>query len=308
MLPYALDKKPEYFFLPLQLVRRWVRTVRPPRDTDCLIVELPWGIPIAVSMNEGIGKAIWKGGVYELAMVETIWRLLDEGETFFDVGANIGYVSGLMACAVGPAGKGHAFEPLPQMKDRFERNLARWRDRGVQTPILFHPIALSNGQGEATLFLLEDFHANEGLASLLPPQGGSEGAVRVPTERLIDRLPPSEIGPVGLMKIDVEGAEELVFEGAGEWLSERRIRDVVFEMSEENPQPSMFFLEQQGYHLFRLAKSFWGPRLLDPQSMEPRLTWEPTNYLATTDPQRAVARLRKRGWSCLRARFRKHAG
>ncbi len=54
---------------------------------------------------EGVGRSLWRLGVYDLVTCELCWRLLDPGETAVDVGANIGVVTGLLARRAGPAGE-----------------------------------------------------------------------------------------------------------------------------------------------------------------------------------------------------------
>jgi hypothetical protein len=101
------------------------------------------------------------------------------------------------------------------------------------------------------------------------------------------------------MKVDVEGHEARVLAGAGELLSPRGVRDIVFEEHRPYPADSMMLLERRGYTLFRLARDVLRPRLRPPDApAEPR-SWEAPNYLATLDSRRARERLGRMGWMCL---------
>jgi hypothetical protein len=76
----------------------------------------------------------------------------------------------------------------------------------------------------------------------------------------------------------------------------------VFEDFDPFPSDSVRLLRRHGYHVRRLGKSVFGPISWDPsrpQTTDRSLPWEPVNYLATVEPDRAVNRLRARGWHCL---------
>lgn len=52
--------------------------------------------------------------------------------------------------------------------------------------------------------------------------------------------------------------------------------------------------------MFRLEQGFAGPILQPEIEREFAIYRDAPNYLATSDPQRAISRLRPRGWRCLR--------
>jgi hypothetical protein len=105
-----------------------------------------------------------------------------------------------------------------------------------------------------------------------------------------------------VLKIDVEGAELAVLEGAGGLLGPGGIRDVAFEDHKRPPTPAMRLLEERGYSLFQIERSFFGPVLSTLARPRARHPWEPPSYLATLDPARARERTRARGWQALRRR------
>jgi hypothetical protein len=110
-------------------------------------------------------------------------------------------------------------------------------------------------------------------------------------------------GNLAVVKIDVEGAEPMVLQGASALLGQRKIRDIVFEDERPFPSESVTLLKRHGYTIRRLVKLISGPLLCDPsmpQSASRALPWEPVNFLATLDIGRAEARFKPRGWHCLR--------
>src|SRR5438132_410369 len=121
-------KRPEYFFRPAQVLRRLCRIWRSPQTEE--IVELPWGAPVKVRIAENVGSSIIYYGIFDKIVPEAIWRLLDEGETAVDIGANIGQNSSAMAFKSGPRGRVVSFEPHPITFAELQQNVSAWQGRG----------------------------------------------------------------------------------------------------------------------------------------------------------------------------------
>ena len=82
------------------------------------------------------------------------------------------------------------------------------------------------------------------------------------------------------------------------------IRDIVFEEHEPLPTAVSGTLEAQGFTLFGLTERLAGIALTEPMTTDaPR--WHAPTYLATTDPARAQALFRGRGWHSLRRSARR---
>jgi FkbM family methyltransferase len=287
---WRLDK-PEYFYRPAQVLKRlaWSQN-RAPTD-----VELPWGLPITVHPGDSIGWILCTQGVYDLALTEVIWRLLDAGDMAVDAGANIGYVTGLMAVRAGPRGSVAALEPHPDIFAELQHNVIRWRTRNHLAAIALHNLAASESRNKATLYLPRDFSHNRGVSTL----GADQNSVAGPT---VETVPLDELipGPVTLLKIDVEGHELTLLKGCQRLLSRRGIRDIVFEEHQPYPSAVHQLLEDAGYRVVRIDRAFRGPLLLD--SAQPcRHPFLPSNYLATLDLERCVSRMEQRGWFCLKS-------
>src|SRR5215472_1164696 len=84
--------KPCYVFAPRALVRRIGMSVFP-RTGSSVRVRLPWHAVIEVNPDEGIGRELMHQGVFDIAVSETAWRLLEPGDLAVDVGANVGYIT-----------------------------------------------------------------------------------------------------------------------------------------------------------------------------------------------------------------------
>ena len=68
-------------------------------------------------------------GMAERPLQSALQRELRPGATFFDIGANVGFVTLIAARLVGPSGRVVAFEPVPENVAAIRENLAHERDR-----------------------------------------------------------------------------------------------------------------------------------------------------------------------------------
>jgi FkbM family methyltransferase len=295
--------KPEYLLRPQQVLSRIHFAFR--SEDKPLSIELPWGVPIRVQPDDVIGRSICTYGVYDLVTTESIFRLLDAGETAVDIGANIGYMTGVMARRAGPQGKVICFEPCTGVFRELSANLGQWRGHRTLAPVVAQQIALSRAEGDADLHIPTSFEHNHGIASLevVLHNGPAQNIERVRVARLDQILEPDLV--VGVMKIDVEGHEFGVLEGAQSLLAEHRIRDIIFEEHGTYPTPVHRLLESYGYTLRRLSRRFSKPLLLpsnDPRRWNEYPVGVLSNYLATLDHERAEARFSKSGWRALSSR------
>jgi FkbM family methyltransferase len=286
--------KPEYLFRPHQIARRaWHALAQPPALAN---VRLPWGLTITCRPNDELGYSLWTTGVYDLAVTEALWRLTEPGETAVDVGANIGYMTSVLASRVGTKGTVYAFEPHPEIHQELLENLGRWRSTMRSGEIRASPLALSSACGTAMLWCDDYFTVNRGTASLIMRSPASSGTtVDVGT---LDTCLRDE-RRIGVLKLDVEGAELSVLLGAGDLLRRHAIRDIVFEGHEQYRRPVFTLLAEAGYAIFRLSKGHTRPLLSEPGATERVPRWGAPSYLATLDAERSRRLFSARGWKCL---------
>jgi FkbM family methyltransferase len=145
--------------------------------------------------------------IYEEPKVQALRSVLRPADVFVDVGGNKGDFSLIAARLMGDRGRVLCVEPEPGNVHWIERSVARNRYESVEVL----PIALADRSGSATLHLGE----KSGWHSLLTTDGVAvTGEVEVPTARLDDVLAERGIERVDVIKIDVEGAENQVLDGA----------------------------------------------------------------------------------------------
>lgn len=146
-------------------------------------------------------------------------RLRLDACVVYDVGAHTGAYTLFFSRRVGPAGKVVAFEPQPRSFAILERNVAYNRVANVCAL----PYALGDRAATRRLFALPGMPTTASLA----PEAGTPlrycaGAARV--ERLDSLIESLALPPPDFIKIDVEGMELDVLNGAQQTLARRRPR------------------------------------------------------------------------------------
>lgn len=214
---------------------------------------------------------------------------LHTGDTFLDIGANIGLYTLAAARLVGRTGHVHAFEPCSQTFERLTANVQLNRLNNVSC----HRVALSFENAEAELTL-----ANGGFDawnSLGKPYMGETTGCETVTTLTLDRF-AQEHGLSGrncAIKIDVEGWENHVLAGAEEFLGAKEAPVLCVEFTEEaaalagSSCTDLYrTLERLGYRMFTVSAH--------PEEIQPfpfRENFPNVNLLATKNVEAVRARL-----------------
>lgn len=159
-------------------------------------------------------------GVFDRSVFEYIDRLEWTGKVIYDIGAHIGYHTLNFAQRVGPEGHVYSFEPHPTHRERIEKNLSRNYALAIRVSLL--PFAVGNQNGRLDLFCTEGVESGGSSASFIDgastpfPRSKYEQyrPISVDVVRLDDLVQSHRCLPPDLIKIDVEGAEGLLIEGA----------------------------------------------------------------------------------------------
>ena len=127
------------------------------------------------------------------------------GFTFVDIGANIGGYSLFVAARAGPSARILAIEPQPDVFDRLTYNISLNPFGTIKAVAC----AVADKAGDLTLFLDP---RNQGESSVKIVGSGQASIVRVPALPLIDLLRQEGFQRVDAIKLDVEGAEDLILD------------------------------------------------------------------------------------------------
>jgi len=289
--------KPWYLYQPTQL---WSSLADRFGVADATFVtrRLAWGVSIRVQRHRVIGTGIIRNGVFDLAVSEALYRLADAGEQALDVGANIGYMSSILGTRLGGTGRLWCFEPHPDLHAQLQRNVELFRSSDGFAPTELRHAALSDRDGAADLACPSEFERNEGVATLEPV--ASVAATHTVSTWRADSLFPGE--RFGVVKLDVEGHELKVLQGASSLLQQGRIRDLVFEDHHGPASEVCRLLTACGYRIFQLGWSLRGPVTAPAGAASVHSRFDAPSYLATLDPPRAASRLSPAGWKILSKR------
>lgn len=174
---------------------------------------------------------------------EVFHRAIRDGMNCIDIGCHLGSMLNLMV-KLSPRGQHMAVEPLP-----YKANWLQRRYKHVEV----HQVALHNAEGEVSFFQNK---SQTGYSSLKRPDGPHDIQQLIVRCRRLDDLVPTN-RPIGFIKIDVEGAELGVFQGASRVLRESR-PVILFEcttscIEQFNVQPHQVYellSEQYGYKIY----------------------------------------------------------
>jgi len=205
------------------------------------------GTSVDVTLPSDFGRCLWVAGCFEPNETAFLASVLKPGMTFVDIGANIGLYTLLAAPLVAPGGIVVAVEPSPREQVTLMRNLAA----NDQFAVRVRAEALGMADGSAILHVTDAEHA--GQNTLGAPTYADTGVVEeieVPV-RAFDRLVDEEgLERIDAVKIDVEGAEELVLRGGQ--VSLRRFRPLVLL---ELQDPSLRTLDSSAEGVISLLES-----------------------------------------------------
>ena len=180
-----------------------------------------------------VEREIIRHGLYERHFLDLIADLLESRPNmiFIDVGTNIGAVTIPLAKAF-PDLEVHAFEPNPLSVERLQRNLAL----NKTTNVVPHPVGVGANPGREQLYTAS--YLEIGNSSFLKPAGDADKSKSIAVEiETLDNRFGVNTGKgnerIGLIKIDVQGYEREVLNGATALV----LRDrpyIVFEHQDEN--------------------------------------------------------------------------
>ncbi len=185
----------------------------------------------------------------------------------FDIGANVGAFTCLMA-ALGSTV--HSFEPIPETFCRLKNNV---KFNGLLGHTRLNCLAVGKEPGLVTFHIEENAAATNRLA--LPGEltlNNSASTQLVAATSLDDYCTRQDISDIDFVKLDVEGMEPYVLQGARALLKERRIKAILIEICPVNLQtvgltPADLFREFEiaGYSPYALnADGQVGAKLLLP--------------------------------------------
>jgi FkbM family methyltransferase len=206
-------------------------------------------------------KDYWLG-TYEPELQAALPEVVPPGAVVYDVGANIGYVSLLLARAAGEAGRVFAFEALPDNAARLRRNLEL---NGMQERVRLFAGAVT-GKAGPVRFLV---HASGGMGKAAGSAGRQEehyqAEVTVEGISLDEFVYQHGNPPPQVVKMDIEGGEVMALPGMRRVLAETRPVLLMELHGPESATAAWETLSAAGYRICWMGKGF--PRVPSLQEM-----------------------------------------
>lgn len=214
------------------------------------------GVPLRLMCRGGNAVPVFFESRYEPQELAFLLRVLRPGQTFFDIGANIGFFS-LVIARKFPDAQVYAFEPC---LETFETLLANIHLNGLGN-IKPHRVALADHTGEASLQI--NAPGKDGLNTLGQPAHPASEVVAqetVSVTTLDEFVKMQGLARVDVLKVDVEGADLLVFQGGKRLLGDSDAPVILFERFEQtqvsfgyDPEQTRSLLTELGYQIFTLG-------------------------------------------------------
>ncbi|MEM9080743.1 MAG: FkbM family methyltransferase [Verrucomicrobiota bacterium] len=223
-------------------------------------VKTRWQAHLKCRLDDYVGRSVAFFGDLDPKLSWVMKTVLRPGDTFVDVGANIGLLTTLGAQLVGPQGKVLAIDPQPKILDDLREAITT----NNLSQVTLAPVAV--GEEETTLTLRVPV-GNYGSASLRNQFERDFESYPVPVRIFRDLLLEHHCQTPRLVKLDVEGFEAEVIRGAGSLWQESPPPVVIFEFREppstraENTDSGQL-LANLGYTFFRLPRNLFKPQLV----------------------------------------------
>jgi FkbM family methyltransferase len=168
------------------------------------------GLPFYVNTKDRhIAPRIILFGKWEDDNDELIQDLVAEGDTCFDIGANLGYYTIRLAQKVGPKGKVYSFEPNPELFPYLKESVAINHFEG-RSALYQNAVGSKAGSGRITFE-----YSNMGGGGIDAISDPGHGPIEIVAIDSLSDVPET----VDFIKIDVEGMEIEAFRGMSNLLT-----------------------------------------------------------------------------------------
>ncbi len=183
---------------------------------------------IIANINEDVGRQLYLFGSFEKVEIEYFSKIIKQGDICFDVGGNIGYFSIEFSKLIGD-GEVHVFEPIKSNVQMIEASISL---NGLSN-VIVNESAVGNENGFVKFSVSED-----SAFSSIHDTGRKPLAeiTEVKIVKLDTYFIEKKLSRIDILKIDVEGAEQLVVTGAEAILTDpnKRPRVVLIELYDLN--------------------------------------------------------------------------
>jgi len=204
--------------------------------------------------DNGIEQSIYYTGTYEKGTLYFLENILEKGDSFIDIGSNIGLISIFASMKVEDSGKVYAFEANPQTFEILKKNININELKNIT------PINIAIGATKDTGRIYDNWNINRGAASMFNPSNEEVTSYKIdiaPLDTIID-----DSNKIKAIKIDVEGFEYEVLKGSKKILSREEAPILIIEYSKDCLQKAnvqiddlfYYIKEINDYHFFKSTR------------------------------------------------------
>jgi FkbM family methyltransferase len=198
----------------------------------------------ADAQETGITPHLCMDGYWESWITTVLARTLRPGWHCLDVGANHGYYTLVMADAVGPEGRVVPVEPTPRLAELLRETL----DVNGFPNVVVAQQAATDREGQTLQLVVP---ARRSMNARISQEAGPTDTVVEVESTTIDAL-TREWPRVDLIKIDVEGAEESVWQGMQRTSADNAEIVVLLELNVDrydDPRGFLSLIQEAGFRL-----------------------------------------------------------
>lgn len=168
--------------------------------------KFPEDFYMLLTPSEHIQQQLFWYGYYEKPLGDLIKRILQPGDVFLDIGANIGYFS-LLAANNEPTSKIISFEPVKNLFQKLEENISVNNIKNITAL----NVAIGDIDEERELFI--SAADNLGMSSFHQPENYSGKKEKVKVISIDSWFKTARLSRVDLIKLDIEGSELAALKG-----------------------------------------------------------------------------------------------
>jgi len=211
-------------------------------------------------LGQGLGPKQMYFNCYEIATVEFMRKTLQPGDTFIDVGANVGYLTAVGMSIVGKKGEVHSFEPIKE----YFNYITKIKESNNEYKLYVNNIALGSKSGFETIDFSKPPHFGgssivKGLIRNANRSIRTE-KVKIKVKRLDEYIKDNKLKSVSLIKIDVEGYEYSVLKGLQGYFETTSFRPVIiceitpsaYKLLEININKLLEYMQMYGYKPYNI--------------------------------------------------------
>jgi len=215
------------------------------------------GRKFRINLYDRTYDTLYFTGYFEKNETQFIEQTVRKGDVVLDIGANYGWYTTLCSKLCGSKGEVHAFEPVPSTLDELRFN---FRMNQADNNVVINDFALGNEEKNDQIFLFDGLPHSHASLSDLGRSDGHSFSIQVTTlDNYAEKCLQDK--QIRFIKLDVEGAELNVLEGAKQFFATQKNLWLLFEINMETSKAfgydlHMLFsaLESNGFrHFFQVG-------------------------------------------------------